>query len=53
MISTNMSGQTIDRILKTINDIQKPENNGKVIYIKQGGTATENGESLFDVVELS
>ena len=51
-INTQMSGKEIDRILKAINDIQNIDNNGKVIYIKQGGTVTEDGETLFDVTEL-
>ena len=52
-INTMMSGKEIDRVLKAINDAANTNNNGKVMYIRRGEIAFEDGEILFDVTELS
>ena len=52
-INTLMSGKEIDRVLKAINDARNTDNNDKVIYIRKGEIAFENGETLFDVTELT
>lgn len=52
-INTQMSGKEIDRILKAINDAENPDNNGKVIYIRRGELAFEDGDALFAVTELA
>ena len=52
MIRTQMSGTEIDRNLRLILDAMNTENNNKVIYIKRGQLAFEDGEILFDVTEL-
>lgn len=52
MIRTQMSGRDIDWNLRQILDAMNTENNDKVIYIKRGTLAFENGEVLFDVTEL-
>ena len=52
-ISTSMSSKELDRVLKAILDAQDEDNNDKVIYIRNGELAFEDGETFFDVVELS
>ena len=52
MIITGMSGRDIDWNLRTILDAMNAENNDKVIYIKRGTLAFEDGDILFDVTEL-
>ena len=49
-VSTDMSGREIDKNLRAILEAMNTDNNGKVIYIKRGELAFENGELLFDVV---
>ena len=44
-----MSGKAIDSNLRAINNAQNTENNGKVVYIRNGKLAFANGEDLFDV----
>ena len=51
-INTQMSGKEIDRVLKAINDAENTDNNGKVIYIRRGELAFEDGDALFAVTEL-
>ena len=51
--NTLMSGKEIDRVLKAINDAASADNNGKVIYIRKGELAFEDGTALFAVTELS
>ena len=53
MAKTPMSGKELDRVLKAINDAANADNNGKVIYIRRGELAFEDGEALFDVTELT
>lgn len=52
-INTSMSGKEIDRVLKAINDAENENNNDKVIYIRRGELAFEDGETLFDVTPLT
>ena len=52
-VKTQMSGKEIDRTLKAINDAANTDNNDKVIYIRRGELAFEDGETLFDVTELT
>lgn len=52
-INTLMSGKEIDRTLKAINDAANADNNDKVIYIRRGEIAFEDGETLFSVTELT
>lgn len=52
-IQTEMSGKEIDRVLKAINDAANTDNNNKVVYIRRGELAFEDGETLFDVAELT
>lgn len=52
-INTLMSGEEIDRVLKAINDAASADNNDKVIYIRRGELAFEDGEILFSVAELT
>lgn len=51
-INTMMSGKEIDRVLKAINDAEDEKNNDKVIYIRRGELAFEDGDVLFAVTEL-
>lgn len=51
-INTQMSGKEIDRVLKAINDAEDVNNNNKVIYIRRGELAFEDGQTLFSVTEL-
>ena len=51
-IQTDMSGKEIDRVLKAINDAENTDNNDKVIYIRRGELAFEDGSVLFSVTEL-
>lgn len=52
-INTMMSGKEIDRVLKAINDAEDVSNNDKVIYIRRGELAFEDGQILFSVTELA
>ena len=56
-INTMMSGKEIDRNLSAVCDLLKlaedPENDNKVVYIRRGTQAIENGTSLFDVMDLT
>lgn len=52
-INTMMSGKEIDRVLKAINDAEDEKNNNKVIYIRRGELAFEDGETLFSVAQLA
>ena len=52
-IHTSMSGKEIDRVLKAIHDAENTDNNDKVIYIRHGELAFEDGETLFDVTPLT
>ena len=52
MIRTQMSGTEIDWNLRQILDAMNTDNNDKVIYIRRGALAFEDGEVLFDVTEL-
>lgn len=51
-INTLMSGKEIDRVLKAINDAEDEKNSDKVIYIRRGELAFEDGTTLFNVTEL-
>ena len=51
-IKSNMSGQEIDRTLKAFLDVMKAANNDKILYIKQGKLSCEDGDKLFDVVQI-
>lgn len=51
-INTQMSGKEIDRVLKAIHDAENTDNNGLVIYIRNGQLAFDTAENLFNVVEL-
>ena len=52
-INTQMSGKEIDRTLKAILFAEDAKNNNKVLYIRRGELAFENGEALFDVSQLT
>ena len=52
-INTIMSGKAIDKALKAFLDAMSTDNNDKVIYIRRGELAFEDGETLFDVTELT
>lgn len=52
MIKTALNGQEIDRILKAFLDVQKEENNGKVLYIYKGQLAVGDPDYLFNVIHL-
>ena len=52
-INTLMSGKEIDRVLKAINDAENSDNNGLIIYIRNGELAFDTEENLFTIVELS
>lgn len=49
-INTTMSGADIDRTIMAFLDAMNADNNGKVIYIKDGNLAFEDGSVLFNVV---
>ena len=51
-IQTDMSGPEIDRTLKAFLDVMQAKNNDKLLYIKQGELSCEDGEKLFDVVQI-
>ena len=51
-IKTEMSGKKLDETLKKIANALNTANNGKVIYIKRGELAFEDGEKLFDVTQI-
>ena len=53
MITTEMSGQEIDRVLKAIYEAENTKNNGLILYIRRGEIAFETEENLFDVVNFS
>ena len=49
-INTTMSGAEIDRTIRAFLDAMNTNNNGKVLYIKNGELDVEDGSSLFGVV---
>lgn len=51
-IKSNSSGKSIDKNLKAILDAINEDNNGKVLYIRKGELAFEDGEILFDITPL-
>ena len=51
-INTLMSGKEIDHTLKAINDAENTDNNGLIIYIRNGKLAFDTYENLFTVTEL-
>ena len=52
MIQAQQIGGRIDYDLLQFLDAEKEENNGKVIYIRDGKLAFETGEKLFDLTPL-
>ena len=52
MIKTEMNGKQLDESLKKLLVALNTANNGKVIYIKRGQLAFEDGEKLFDVTPI-
>ena len=56
-INTMMSGKEIDRTLEAVCDLLKlaedPSNNNKVVCVRRGTQAMENGSAFFDVTELT
>lgn len=52
-IRTTMSADEIMRVLAQINAAADEANNGKVIYIRDGALAFEDGGTLFDVAVLA
>lgn len=52
MIQAQQIGGRIDYDLKAFHEAEKSENNGKVIYIRDGKLAFESGEKLFDLTPL-
>lgn len=52
-INTQMSGAEIDAALKAFYEVMNTENNGKVIYIRNGSLSVEDGSALFDVVSTN
>ena len=51
-IKTEMSGKKIDETMRKILSALNTANNGKVIYIRRGELAFEDGEKLFDVTPI-
>ena len=51
-IRTEMNGKKIDEYLRKILSAMNTANNGKVIYIRRGELAYEDGEKLFDVTPI-
>ena len=47
-----MSGNELDRVLRAILDAMSTDNNDKVVYIKRGELAFEDGNRLFNVATL-
>lgn len=56
-IKSTQTGKRIDKDLKAIIDIlteaEKAENEGKVLYVRRGNSAFEDGFALFDIVPLT
>ena len=51
-IHTGMSAREIDKALRAFLDAASEDNNDKVVYIRDGQLAFEDGEALFDVTPL-
>lgn len=49
MINTPMSGKAIDKSLKAISDAENEDNNGLILYIKDGAIAFDTYDNLFDL----
>lgn len=56
-IKSTQTGKRIDKDLKAIIDIlaeaEKAENEGKVLYVRRGNSAFEDGLALFDITPLT
>ena len=52
MIRAQQLGGRIDHDLKEFHDAENEDNNGKVIYIRDGKLAFETGENLFNITPL-
>lgn len=52
MIQAQQIGGRIDYDLLKFKEAESDENNGKVIYIRDGKLAFESGEKLFDLTPL-
>ena len=50
-INTTMSGADIDRTIRAFLNAMNADNNDKVIFIRDGELAFEDGETLFDVTD--
>lgn len=50
-INTDMSGKTIDKTLKAFLNAQNTDNNGKIICIRNGKLAFEDGDDYFTIAE--
>ena len=51
-IETQLNGTQLDRILQAFLNVQKAENNGRILYITKGELFAENGNVLFNVIGL-
>ena len=51
MSQSPMVGPELDRVLSEIYSAESAANNEKVVYIKDGRLAFEDGKALFDIVE--
>ena len=52
-IQTDMSGKEIDRVLKAIHDAENADNNGLILYIRNGEIAFDTEENLFTITPLT
>lgn len=52
-IQTDMSGKEIDRVLKALHDAENSDNNGLILYIRQGEIAFDTEENLFTITPLT
>ena len=51
-IRTRQNGNRIDQDLKAILDAQNADNNGLILYIRNGQIAFDTEENLFTITEL-
>ena len=51
-IQSPMLGNQMDSALKQINDAQNTDNNGLILYIRQGQLAFDTYENLFTIIQL-
>lgn len=52
-IQTDMNGKEIDRVLKAICDAENHENDGLLLYIRNGEIAFDTEDNLFTITPLT